>query len=306
MTLRIGLIGCGNWGRYILRDLLSLGVAVDVVTRSAETRAQALAQGASIAVEQIDALGTAQAGYVVATPSSTHAGVVTALLATGRPIFVEKPLTTDVGSARRLVAAAPERIFVMDKWRYHSGVEALAAMARSGEFGEILGVRTYRLGWGHPHADADASWILMPHDLSIALEILGFLPAPRSAWSPFPGRAASDMIGVLADADGPKVTMEIATSQPISRRSVVVVGSRRSAQFGDSYDTRLTIVDGTPDGKYGAPYERTIGNDMPLLRELRVFVEHLRGGPPPRSSAAEGALIVERIAALRSMAGLTD
>jgi hypothetical protein len=43
---------------------------------------------------------------------------------------------------------------------------------------------------------------------------------------------------------------------------------------------------------------------MPLLRELRCFLEHLRGGPPPRSSAANGLLVVERIAALRRLAGL--
>jgi hypothetical protein len=41
-----------------------------------------------------------------------------------------------------------------------------------------------------------------------------------------------------------------------------------------------------------------------LLRELRTFVEHLQGGPPPRSSAAEGALVVSAIADLRSLAGL--
>jgi hypothetical protein len=43
---------------------------------------------------------------------------------------------------------------------------------------------------------------------------------------------------------------------------------------------------------------------MPLLRELQAFVDHLRGGPPPRSSAAEGLMIVERIAAIRRLAGL--
>jgi hypothetical protein len=45
---------------------------------------------------------------------------------------------------------------------------------------------------------------------------------------------------------------------------------------------------------------------MPLLLELRAFVEHIRGGPPPRSSLADGLLIVERIAALRVLAGLKD
>ena len=44
--------------------------------------------------------------------------------------------------------------------------------------------------------------------------------------------------------------------------------------------------------------------ELPLLRELRAFLDHLDGGPPPRSSAAEGAAIVRTISELRLLAGL--
>lgn len=43
---------------------------------------------------------------------------------------------------------------------------------------------------------------------------------------------------------------------------------------------------------------------MPLLKEIEAFLHFLEGGPPPKSSAEEGALIVERIASLRELAGL--
>jgi hypothetical protein len=47
-----------------------------------------------------------------------------------------------------------------------------------------------------------------------------------------------------------------------------------------------------------------VSTEFPLLRELRGFMEHLAGGPPPRSSAAEAAEVVRRIAELRALAGL--
>jgi hypothetical protein len=47
-----------------------------------------------------------------------------------------------------------------------------------------------------------------------------------------------------------------------------------------------------------------IAGDLPLLLELEAFVGHLQGGPPPRSSAATGAGIVERIQELRTLAGI--
>jgi predicted dehydrogenase len=306
MTMDVGLIGCGRWGRLILRDLLSLGARVHVVAPSEATRAFALANGAASAAAQTHELAAAIAGYVVATPTKTHAAVIDSLLSTGRPIFVEKPITCDVASARRIVAAAGERVFVMDKWRYHPGIEAMAAMARSGELGNILAIRSYRLGWSHSHRDVDAIWILMPHDLAIAFEILGYLPPPRSARALVPGRAGCDMIAVLTDDQGPEVTIEVATSQPLYRRSTLVVGDRKVVQLGDSYDDKIIVMDGRPDGQSSGPHERAVSTELPLLIELCVFLEHLRGGPAPRSSAAEALLVVERVAALRALAGLED
>jgi Trk K+ transport system NAD-binding subunit len=34
----VGLVGCGRWGRHILRDLVALGCEVHVVARSEESR----------------------------------------------------------------------------------------------------------------------------------------------------------------------------------------------------------------------------------------------------------------------------
>jgi predicted dehydrogenase len=47
-----------------------------------------------------------------------------------------------------------------------------------------------------------------------------------------------------------------------------------------------------------------VSTELPLLRELRAFLDHLDGGPPPLSSAADGAAIVDALATLRELAGL--
>jgi predicted dehydrogenase len=288
-----------------MRDLVALGARVHVVTPHEETRAFALENGAVSAVAEVDGIARTVAGFVIATPTSTHAPIIETLLPIGRPIFVEKPLTTDIASARRIVTAAPDRVFVMDKWRYHPGIEALAAIAKSGELGRVLGLRCYRLGWGQPHHDVDAIWVLLPHDLAIVLEILGTLPAPHSAWAPVAGRSRCDLIALLADdTNAPQVTIEVGTSQALYRRTTVVIGDRKVVQLGGSYDDKLVIMEGTPDGESNGPYERAIGKEMPLLKELSAFLRHLCGGPSPRSSAADGLLIVERICALRALAGL--
>ena len=71
------------------------------------------------------------------------------------------------------------------------------------------------------------------------------------------------------------------------------------AWLADAYADHIAVA---PTGVDEAE-RRIVSTELPLLRQLRVFVEHLDGGPPPRSSAAEGVEIVRRIAELRTLAG---
>ncbi|TNM36292.1 Gfo/Idh/MocA family oxidoreductase [Nocardioides albidus] len=298
----VGLVGFGRWGRLIFRDLRALGAEVHVAVPSATSRAAAVEAGARSVVASAAELPDAD-GYVVAPVTVRHAECVRALLPRGRPMFVEKPLTADPASAVELVAAAGERIFVMDKWRYHPGVVELARLARTGAFGPLRSITSHRLGWGNPHRDVDAVWILLPHDLSIATEILGRLPEPRFAAAADP--SGDGLLAVLRDDDGPLVTCEVSATHPVNRRTVVVVGEHGSGQLADSWDDRILLA-GTVDGVEITPEtrERAVGAELPLAAELRAFLAHLAGGPPPRSSAADGLAVVRAIAALRTMAGL--
>ena len=115
----MALVGPGKWGRLILRDLVALGAETVVVDHTGQNRELALEAGAAEVVESVEALPERVAGGVVATPTSTHAEVVEQLLERPLAVFCEKPLTTDPAAAARIAAAAPDRVFVMHKWRYH-------------------------------------------------------------------------------------------------------------------------------------------------------------------------------------------
>ncbi len=302
--VRVGLVGCGRWGRHILRDLLSLGCIVAVATKSEESRRYASEGGASMIVDGIEELPELD-GVVVATPTVTHAAVIEALLERGVPVYTEKPLTCDPESASRLAEAAPERLFVMDKWRYHPGVEMLARIARDKDLGPVLGLRTTRAQWGNPHADVDIAWILAPHDLSIALEVLGRVPSARNAVAETIDGEVTGLVGFLGDE--PWMVLEVSSRFPEYRREIRLHCRDGVAILNDGYSEHLSVVRAQGSGSHPPePELRHISNELPLLRELRAFVEHLKGGPPPRSSAAEGALIVRTIADLRALAGLHE
>jgi predicted dehydrogenase len=293
-STRVGLVGCGKWGQFILRDLLSLGCSVTVVARSAESRARA--EGAAEIVGSVDDLPELD-GIVIATPTTTHAAVIEQALEHGVPVYAEKPLTNDPAAADRLVALAGNRLFVMDKWRYHPGVELLRDLARDGSLGEVRGVLTTRNGWGNQHDNVDPVWVVAPHDLSIALEILGELPGARAAVADVGGNEALGLIGFLGER--PWHRLEVSARSPERRREVRLLCAEGVALLADAYSDHVLVRREGAD----EPERREISTELPLLRELRAFLEHLEGGPAPRSSAAEGALVVRRIADLRALAG---
>ena len=300
--LELGLVGFGRWGKLIFRDLRTLGASVHVAVPSEASRSAAVEAGAKSACWQASELPDVD-GYVVASPTTLHAQCIETLMGRGKPIFVEKPLADDPNSARRIAEKIPDRVFVMDKWRYHPGILKLSELARTGALGDIRALRSYRLGWGNPHKDVDAAWILLPHDFSIAQDILGYLPELDTVLVQHKGLEGQDLTVRLKDgATGVSVTCEISTLHPSSKRSVVVIGSTGVAQLADSYDDRV-LVSAIGDDK--GVREIQVDTTMPLLAELEAFVAHVKGGPAPKSSAEEGATTVRRIAEARAMAGWT-
>lgn len=299
---RVGLAGCGRWGRHILRDLRSLGCDVPVVARSQASRERAAEGGATEIVAELDALRGVD-GVVIATPTSTHAEVIEEALALEVPVYVEKPLTADLAAARRLATAAPDRLFVMDKWRYHPGVRELARIAHSGELGEVVGIHSRRVTLGHRYSDVDTVWIHAPHDLAIALEILGEVPAPRQAVPELVGGELAGLTAFLGEA--PWLVIEVSTLAPAHRRELRLVCEGGVAQLDGGYAESVAV------GRAGAidadsVEHRPVEGEMPLLAELRAFVEHLQGGPPPLSSAADGVAIVAAVAEMIALARASE
>ena len=296
-AVSIGLAGVGPWGVHILRDLRSLGAVVHAVARSPESIERARKGGAASIVSDAAALPDECVGYVVANRTISHLDAVEALLPRKRPIFVEKPLATDLARIERLPPAAHDLVFVMHKWRYHPGVIELARIARDQDYGPPLGLRTFRAGWGNPHADVSALWILAPHEFSIALAILGETPQLVAAAAEPLGSGADGAIAHLRTRAGLPVTMEVSAAHPVNLRRILLRCRDAICQL-DSADYGVVTVRRIGDA--GAD-TLAVGDEMPLLAELRAFLAHLAGGPAPHSSLSEEIEIVRQIAAVEAL-----
>ncbi len=296
--LRIGLVGCGRWGKNILRDLLSLDCEVHVVAQDLESKGNAQENGAHEIVERLSMLEHDLDGYVVAVPTTCHREVVEQLIPRGKPVYVEKPLTSDTADAAKLVDLGRGRLFVMDKWRYHPSVNAIRDIIGSGHLGRLRALSLRRSQWGSVHSDVDPIWILLPHDLSIVLHLLGDIPEPLFATC----LGEKDWLSALTVYLGKEVPVSIEVSSLSSQyeRILEAVFDEGTVTMKDDQPGHLLIRRAAKPG--GEIELQDVDGSLPLLLELQAFLDFLCGGEPPMSSVEEGQLIVQRVEQCRRLA----
>jgi predicted dehydrogenase len=183
-------------------------------------------------------------------------------------------------------------------------VQQLGEIARSGEIGPVVGLRSTRTNWTSPRTDVDSVWNLAPHDLTLAIEILGAIPAPRAAIAEVHEGRAVGMTALLGDE--PWLVFDVSNRYRDKRREVRVHGRGGVAVMADPDSGRIEITRGDLSSSLSAAVNdvRPFSTESALTRELAAFLHFLDGGPPPKSSAAEGVEVVTCVARLRELAGL--
>ena len=181
----------------------------------------------------------------------------------------------------------------MEKWRWHPAVEAIAAIAREGRLGPPRELRTRRLQPSISGYDVDPVWVLAPHDLSIAAEILGRLPPPDRAAASFED---GTVVGLRAEGGRDvSFSFEVSARAPERLREVELVCAHGTVRWTSRDEHAIRI------GERREPVDR----EPPLRREVAAILRFLRGGPAPKGSARESAAAVEMLDAARRLAGVT-
>ena len=290
----IGLVGCGAWGKYILRDLISLNCRVYVAARSEETRKTALDLGAERVFAHSDELPECD-GYVVAVSIPDLAPVSKSLIKRNKPIFSEKTLCLSKETADDLeTAGGGKYIFVMHKWHYHPGIDALRVIANSGRIGAVEELWSVRHSWVDNFHGGDVFSAKAVHDLTIVKHILGYIPH-QILYSKAIKRSDGLPISMTAIMGGSPVVNISVVSRHLQKRSgVSIYGSKGTAELNDAYDGHITVRDDNGEEKI------KIDTTFPLFLELKEFTEYLNGGPKPRCGLQEAREVAGSITALRN------
>ena len=144
--IRAAIIGLGRWGRSLVAAVA--GRSDDIIFARAYTRTRGSAEefcrdkGVALADSYEDILRDPEIDAVVlATPHSQHQAQVLAAAAARKHIFVEKPITLDLASARAAVDAAHKAGVVLAVGlarRFHPSIVAVRERLHSGALGGVI------------------------------------------------------------------------------------------------------------------------------------------------------------------------
>jgi predicted dehydrogenase len=311
----IAVVGCGYWGKNLVRNFAQLGslqMVCDSTCGGLETAHQ-IAPQAVMASDLREVLRAGVQGVVIATPAETHFELTAQALEAGKDVMVEKPLALTYEQGARLVRLAGERqriLMVGHVLEYHPAVMRLVELVGSGELGKVYYIYSNRLSLGKVRREENILWSFAPHDVAVILRLMGRMPFQVTACGGSylqPNIADVTVTNLLFD-NGVRAHIHVSWLHPFKEQRLVVVGSRKMASFDDVakklvlYDQRVDIREGQPVPIKGEGEEVPFSPDEPLKLECHAFLEAISTRRPPKTDGESGLRVLQVLqAAQRSL-----
>ncbi len=305
----IGVLGCGHWGKNLVRNFAALG-ALRVVcdadtTELAQLKEQSPHLMATSSFSEMLADSAVRA-VVIATPAATHYDHARAALEAGKDVFVEKPMALRLDDGRTLIALAQanQRILMVGHLlRYHPAVLKLKELVQDGALGKILHVYSNRLNLGAFRTEENILWSFAPHDISVILHLLGERPnrIQAQAGSYLHPERADVTVTTLRFPSGVTGHIFVSWLHPYKEQKLVVVGDRGMAVFDDvAKQRKLSLYSHTVEWVARVPVpRRDEGREVPfppeepLRLECQHFLDCVATRRQPWTDGAEGLAVLE-------------
>jgi UDP-2-acetamido-3-amino-2,3-dideoxy-glucuronate N-acetyltransferase len=308
MQTKIAVVGCGYWGKNLVRvfgELGALGWLCDADPRRLEAVAP---KGGDVRLtsDLDEVLGRAEVPAVaVATPAATHYQVVKRCLAAGKDVFVEKPLALTAREGTELVesAEAQGRILMVGHiLLYHPAVTRLRQLIQQGELGRILYCYSNRLNIGLIRTEENTLWSFAPHDISVMLHLLGEEPeaAEADGQSYLTPGVVDVTLSRLRFRSGVTGHIFVSWLHPFKEQRFVVVGSEKMAVFDDQAEKKLVLyphrvdwANRTPRAVKAEAIAVELEKAEPLKRECQHFLDCVASRQRPVSDGREGLRVLK-------------
>jgi predicted dehydrogenase len=319
--VKVGVVGFGYWGPNLVRNLDRASDAQIVAACDLSQDNLDKLSALYPYVETTSDMASFLADYdldavVVATSAPSHFMLAKKALEAGKHVYVEKPLTLTSADAEELVRLADAKglvLMVGHLMEYHSGINWIKDYIASGELGDVLYLYAQRLNLGKVRKEENAFWSLAPHDVSIALYLIGETPDSVSAnGAAYLNDGVHDTVFAnLHFPSGKMANIHVSWLDPHKVRKLTIVGTKKMLVFDDMEATeKIWIydkgVEPTEALGYGEDLRLRFGDitvpfikmSEPLALEVQHFLDCVDSGETPRSDGRDGLRVTRVLEAV--------
>jgi len=306
-TPRVAVVGCGYWGKNLVRNFYELGsleAICDVDGPRLHETTRNYCVSATSSFDDLLKRGDIHA-VVIATPASSHFELAKKALLAGKDVFVEKPIALHLEEGQRLVdlARKQERILMVGHLLlYHPAVLELKRLIRRGDLGRIQYIYSSRLNWGKLRTEENILWSFAPHDISAILFLLDEEPTTVAAHGgSYLNQDIADItLSTFDFSSGVRAHIFVSWLHPFKEQKLVVVGGRKMAVFDDTqkqdklllYPHRIDWVDRVPVAHKAEGEAVPVSDDEPLRVECQHFLDCVRDRGKPQSDGENGLRVL--------------
>ncbi|MCK4403460.1 MAG: Gfo/Idh/MocA family oxidoreductase [candidate division Zixibacteria bacterium] len=324
--IKIGLIGCGAWGKNLLRNFSDLPGCVllsccDENPKQIE-RLRPNYPKVKFTQDQKEIIENPNLdAVVISTPPASHFKLSRAAILADKDVFVEKPMVLEVAEGEELVKLAEEKkkiLMVGHIMEYHAAVLKLKEYISKGELGKVYYLYSTRINLGRVRDTENALWSFAPHDISMIMFLLEKDPVSVSATGEcYLQKGIEDVAFMTMHfPDGVMAHIHVSWLDPHKDRKLTVVGDKKMAVFDDTESSeKIWIYDKGVDTKldyntYGEYLSLRFGDILipkiestePLKVECEHFIDCVQNRKTPRSDGEDGLRVLKVLdAAQRSL-----
>ncbi len=304
------VVGCGLWGRNIVRNFYNLGALHSVCDLDKENlkMIQELYPEINTTSDFDGILANPEiVALCIVTPSHTHFNLVKKAIMAGKHVYVEKPISTSSDEARELKELADKvgvKLLVGHLLLYHPAVNRLKMLIAEGVLGEIKYAQSDRLNINYFKNDRSVMWDLAPHDVSMIAHVTGKAPlrviSATGCDSEFENIYDITHLTIEFE-DGVIGQVSDSWIHPQKRVSLLVRGTKATAILDDTIqEGKLKVY----DNKKGSQNEIEVFDYLeiePLKLECQHFLNCIQNDKTPRSDGENGYMIVKILESAEAM-----
>ena len=301
--LKIALIGCGNWGKNIARNLHEMGSLACIYDTNKEL-SEILNHEYMLPTYKLDKIfeDVNINAVVIASPAMTHKDLAIQSLKCNKDVFIEKPFCLSLSDAKKLEELATNRnrvLMVGHLLNYHNAFIKMKELIKNGKIGDPQNIRANRLALGAVRSEESVIYDLSAHDISMILSITEELPIEVNVQSIHNNNnIGPDTICVkLSFSKGITALINSDWMCPYKEHKFSVIGTKGSLIFDDTkkWSEKLLYNPSFITSKNSivpGPVEKIkIQENEPLKSELEEFLECLYSRKNPLTDQKEAVKV---------------